>query len=126
MVQPFFNVSYTRPGDGASVSPGGNFVLSRVPGPWVPGSPYRPIVYDTRTGEHLPSGIAPDERVVDAAFGDNYEIDYLVLNLRDLRGVDLDDARSRLLVLRTCQLESDVCSDVVPVRSTADRAMFAP
>lgn len=126
MVQPFFSVSFTRPGEGASVSPGGNFVISRKPGPWVPGTPYTPLVYDTRSGDLLPSGVAPDERVVDAAFGNNNEITYLVANVRDLAGVDLDGARARLLVLRTCEPETTFCHDVVPVRSGGDRAMFAP
>ena len=126
MVQPFFSVSFTRRGEGATVSPGGNFVLSRLPAPWVPGMPYTPLLYDTRSGNLLPSGVAADERVVDAAFGDNNRIDYLVADLRDLAGADLDGARSRLLVLRSCELETAVCHDVVPVRSAGDRAMFAP
>ncbi|WP_028636844.1 sigma factor-like helix-turn-helix DNA-binding protein [Nocardioides sp. URHA0032] len=126
VVQPFYDVTFTRRGEGAAVSPGGTFVLSRIPGPWVPGSPFTPLVYDARTGDLLPSGVAPDERVVDAAFGNNHEINYLVANVSDLEGVDLDGARSRLFVLRTCALERSTCSDVVPVRSAADRAMFAP
>ncbi|GAA1150083.1 sigma factor-like helix-turn-helix DNA-binding protein [Nocardioides aquiterrae] len=125
MVQPFFSVSFVRRGEGAIVSPGGNFVLTRIPGPWTPGAPYTPLIYSTRSGDRLPSGIAPDERVVDAAFGSNHEVDYLVANLSDLQGVDLDGARARLYVLRTCELEANVCSDVAPVRSAADRAMFA-
>jgi hypothetical protein len=126
MVQPFFSVAFTRRGEGATLSPGGNFVLSRVPGPWVPGSPYTPLIYDTRSGARLPSGIAPDERVVDAAFGDHDRVDYLVANLADLQGVDLDGARSRLYVLRSCTLDTHVCSDVVPVRAAGDRPMLAP
>jgi len=125
MVQPFFSVSFVRRGEGATVSPGGNFVLTRAPGPWTPGAPYTPLIYDTRSGDRLPSGIAPDERVVDAAFGSNHEVDYLVANVSDLQGVDLDGARARLYVLRTCELEANACSDVAPVRSAADRAMFA-
>ncbi|HEU5038204.1 MAG TPA: sigma factor-like helix-turn-helix DNA-binding protein [Nocardioides sp.] len=126
MVQPFFSVSFTRRGEGAMVSPGGNYVLTRAPGPWTPGTPYVPLVYDTRSGDRLPSGVRPDERVVDAAFGDNHDINYLVSKVGDLASVDLDGARSRLLVLRNCALEERTCHDVVPVRSTADRAMFAP
>lgn len=126
MVQPFFSVSFERPGEGAMVSPGGNFVLTRVPGRWEPGAPYTPLIYDTRSGDRVPSGIAPDERVVDAAFGNNHQVDYLVTNLSDLQGVDLDGARERMYVLRTCELETNVCSDVAPVRSAGDRAMFAP
>jgi hypothetical protein len=132
MVQPFFSVSYTRRGRGATVSPGGNFVLSRAPGPWVPGAPYTPLLYDTGSGQRLPTGVAPDERVVDAAFGDNYELVYLVAHVSELSGADLDGAGAELLVLRACELNTSaaraderVCHDVAPVRVTGDRAMFA-
>jgi hypothetical protein len=127
MVQPFFTVSFIRPGEGAVVSPGGNFVLTHAPGAsGVPGSPYTPRIYDTRSGDRIPSGVSSHEVVVDAAFGNNHQIDYLVADVSDLQGVDLDGARARLYVLRTCELEANTCSDVAPVRSAADRPLFAP
>jgi hypothetical protein len=114
------------------VSPGGNFVLSREPGPWVPGTPYTPLLYDTGSGQRLATGVASDERVIDAAFGDNYELVYLVAHVSEPAGGDLDGAGSRLLVLRACELNTNaaraderVCHDVAPVGSGADRAMFA-
>lgn len=125
MVQPFFNVSFVRPGEGAKVSPGGTWVLTREPGPWEPGSPYRPLLYDTRSGQRLPSGVAPDERVVDAAFGPHSDITYLVANVSDLQGADLDGDVGSLLVLRRCDLESRRCNDLLPVRTHGGRAMFA-
>ena len=127
MVQPFFSVSFTRPGQGAIVSPGGNFVLTSTSGsPVGTGAPYTPQIYDTRSGDGVPSGVSAREVVVDAAFGNNHEVDYLVAKVADLQGVDLDGARARLYVLRTCELEANVCSDVVPVRSAGDRPMLAP
>ena len=125
MVQPFFSVSFVRTGQGASVSPGGNFVLTRRPGPWVPGTPYSPLVYDTRSGQRLRSGIAPDERVVDAAFGQNQNVAYLVVHVADLAGANLDGGTSPLLVLRSCHLDTGACQDVVPVRNATGPALFA-
>lgn len=127
MVQPFFSVSFTRPGEGAIVSPGGNFVLTSISGsPLGTGAPYSPVIYDTRSGARLPSGVSAREVVVDAAFGNNHQVDYLVAKAADLQGVDLDGARARLYVLRTCELETSACNDVVPVRSAGDRPMLAP
>lgn len=125
MVQPFFSVSFVRRGDGATVSPGGNYVLSRRPGPWEPGSPFEPLIYDTRSGARLPSGIAGDERAIDAVFGTNHDVTYLVAKAADLADVDLDGGRVGLLVLRTCELEAAGCHDVAPVPSSGGRAMFA-
>jgi len=125
MVQPLFSVAFVRPGEGAAVSPGGSYVSSRIPGPWQPGTPYTPLLYDTRSGEPLPSGVAPDERVVDAAFGDAGEVLYLVANLADLQGATLDGDVGTLLVLRRCDLESRRCNDVLPVRTEGSNALFA-
>ncbi len=128
MVQPFFSVSYVRRGEGATVSPGGAYVLSGEPGT-AAGTPYTPLLYDTRSGLLLDSGVARDERVVDAAFGPHHDLTYLVVRGADLGGADLDGNRSRLLVLRTCALPDDggaaECHDVVPVPTTGGRAMFA-
>lgn len=128
MVQPFFSVSFVRRGTGARVSPGGAYVLSREPGT-AAGTPFTPLLYDTRSGLLLDSGVARDERVVDAAFGARHDLTYLVVRGADLGGADLDGNRSRLLVLRSCALPDDggaaECHDVVPVPTTGGRAMFA-
>ena len=125
MVQPLFSVSFLRPGEGAGVSPGGSYVTTRAPGPWEPGSPYVPLLYDTRSGDRMPSGVAPDERVVDSAFGVSGELLYLVANLADLQGATLDGDVGTLLVLRRCDLESGRCSDVAPVRTQGSNALLA-
>lgn len=125
MVQPFFNVSFVRVGDGATVSPGGTSVLTRRPGPWEPGTPYVPLMWDPRSGDRRPTGIASDERVVDGAFGPNRDITYFVEDVADLGGVTVDGELAPLLVLRTCELEASQCQDVLPVRTGGGRAMFA-
>lgn len=125
MVQPFFSVQFRREGQGASVSPGGSFVISRQPGPWEPGSPFIPLVYDTRSGERLPSGVASDEQVVDAAFAELGVVTYFVVKVADLQGASLDGDTGTLLVLRRCDLESGRCSDLLPARGGPGRALLA-
>ena len=125
MVQPFFSVEFRREGDGADVSPGGSFVISRRPAPWEPGSPFTPLIYDTRSGERLPAGIATDEQVVDAAFAELGVVMYFVVKVADLQGASLDGETGTLLVLRRCDLESGRCHDLLPARGGPDRALLA-
>ena len=126
MVQSFFSVSFRRTGQGARLSPGGTWVLSRPPGAGDPGEPYRPVLYDTRSGDRLPDGLAPDEIAVDAAFGQTSDVVYLVARTEDLAaGPDLAGNLSRILVLRTCQLEPTTCSDVAPVLRPGGHPMLA-
>lgn len=121
MVQSFFNVSYVRPGVGARLSAGGSFVLSRVPGlDTADGSPFRPLLYDTRSGARMPSGVGVDERAVDATFGGNHTLVYLVAQV-----ADIDDDTDPLLVLRSCDLDGTRCADVAPVESAPDRPLLA-
>jgi hypothetical protein len=117
MQQGFFNVAFTRPGVGGLLSPGGSFLLSRPDG-GEPGAPYRPLLYDTRSGKRLPVGLDGTEEVLDATFGDNYRVVYLVA---PAPGSSSDD----LLVLRTCDLDIAECSDVSPVGQSAERPLLA-
>ncbi|MGB0099215.1 MAG: hypothetical protein WBP61_02950, partial [Nocardioides sp.] len=78
IVQPVFQGDFLRIGVGGRLSWGGAFALTREPGPWRPGDPYRPLLYDTRSGSELETGVAPGERIVDAAFTTRQEIVYLV------------------------------------------------
>jgi hypothetical protein len=127
IVQSFFNVSYVRPGVGARLSAGGALVLSKAAGPGVAtGRPFRPLVYDARSGHRLPSGVAADERAVDATFGREHTIVYLVTQVADLvGGSDLDGRRDPLVVLRSCDASSGECNDVTPVASGTDRPLLA-
>jgi DNA-directed RNA polymerase specialized sigma24 family protein len=127
MVQSFFNVSFARPGTGAFISPGGVLVLSKAPGPGVAeGRPFRPLLYDARSGARKPSGVGVGERAVDAAFSRNNTAIYFVAQVADLAGgFDLDGNIDPLLVLRTCDMDSGKCTDLAPVQSGADRPVLA-
>ena len=125
MVQPFFSVDFARPGTGALFSPFGNYVLTSVRAA-SPGSPSRPLLYDTRSGKRLPSGVSADERAVDATFGDDSTVLYLVAQVADLRaGPDLDGNVSPLVVLRSCEIGAISCTDVVPVQPGGSAPLFA-
>ncbi|MBA2953166.1 hypothetical protein GON03_02505 [Nocardioides sp. MAH-18] len=117
MEQGIFSVAFHRPGIGALLSPGGTFVLSRSDD-GEPGTPYRPLLYDARSGRKMPIGLQPGERVLDATFGDNYSAVYLVA---PEAGAGPDD----LLVLRTCELDAEQCSDVTPVSQSDERPLLA-
>jgi hypothetical protein len=127
MVQSFFNVSYIRPGTGALVSPGGVLVLSKVTEPGAAeGHPFRPLLYDARSGDRKRTGIGAGERAVDATFAPNNTVVYLVVQVGDLEGgSDLDGNVDPLLVLRTCDLTGGRCTDVAPVQSGTDRPVLA-
>lgn len=112
IVQPLFGLSFLRAGAGAQLSFGGRYVLSRVPGPWEPGEPYDPLLYDTRSGEAVETGVGPGEQVVAAAFTPLQEVAWLV------------DSGDALLSLRTCEPGTGVCQDVAPVPGDGS-ALFA-
>lgn len=102
MVQPFFNVDFRRPGATAELSPGGSFVLTRSAGNL---GYYEPVIYDARSGNEMPSGLAPGELALDAAFGPSGTVDYLVVT----------SAGAEVAVLRTCLLGTSDCTDIVPL-----------
>lgn len=127
MVQSFFSVAFQRPGTTAQLSEAGILVLTKQPGRGVAeGQPFRPIVYDARSGDQKPSGVSEEERAVDATFGRNNTVVYLVAQVADLDGgSDLDGNVDPLLALRSCDLETGRCTDVAPVQSGTDRPVLA-
>ena len=126
ILQPFFGLDYTRRGAGAQLSPGGGFLLSRVPGEWAPGLPFEVLLYDTRSGERLPTGLGSGERAVDATFGTDHDVVYLVAHVEDLRPyMDIEGEDSRLLVLRSCELGTGECHDVAPVPRPGEVPLLA-
>lgn len=126
IVQSVYGTSFDQPGAGAQLSPGGNFVLSRVPGAWVPGSPYRPVLVDARSGVRRPTGIGLGELVLDATFGDGNEVVYLVVNVSDLsRAAEVDGYDSRLMIVRSCALTTLECHDVAPVSQPGELPLLA-
>ena len=109
MVQSFFNVSFVRPGTGALISPGG--VLRAEQGARRRGRRGRDPSGRCCTTPAPATGCRPasvaDERAVDATFGRNNTVVYLVAQDADLAGgSDLDGNVDPLLVLRTCDLSS--------------------
>lgn len=128
MVQPFFNVHFVRPGVSAEFAPGGNLLVARPPGQEE--GPFAPLLYDARSGERLPTGIGADELALDAAFGPDGTIDYLVIRAEDYGvGPDLEGNDQPLVVLRTCTVETDrqemECSDVLPLARADEEPMLA-
>jgi hypothetical protein len=117
MEQGIFSTAFQKPGIGALLSPGGTFVLSRADD-GEPGTPYTPLLYDTRSGRRMTVGIGPGEQVLDATFGDNYGAVFLV-------APDADAGPDDLLVLRTCELDAEQCSDVAPVGRSDERPLLA-
>ncbi len=116
MVQPFFSVDFLRPGVGAELSAGGLYALSRTPRLLVsyPDGSFRPLLYDVRSGERLGTGVTREERVLDAAFGKNGTIVYLVTAGSD-----------GAVVLRQCSLREPGCSDRAVVQPDSGRALLA-
>ncbi|KQW43897.1 hypothetical protein ASC77_21080 [Nocardioides sp. Root1257] len=125
--QAFFNVSFLRPGTGAQLSEGGILVLSKADRAGVDDrDPFRPLLYDARSGDKKPTGIGPGELAVDATFGRNNTVVYLVVQKADLAGgSDLDGNVDPLLVLRSCDLSSSRCTDVAPVPTGTDAPILA-
>lgn len=114
IVQPLFGLSFLRAGEGAQLSFGGRYVLSRVPGSTDAGGAWEPLLYDSRTGEAIDPGVAPGEKVVDAGFTPLQEVAYLVVT-----------GDEELLLLRTCEPGSGSCQDVVPVATGGDPVLLA-
>lgn len=129
MVQSFFNVDFGRAGLGALLSPGGAYVLTRRPVDLAQvGAPYRPLLYDARSGDPIETGVEPDERVVDATFGESLEAIYLVAQRADPAGWsapdDRDDTVDPLLTLRSCAIGGP-CHDVAAAPTGVDRPLLA-
>ena len=89
-------------------------------------APFRPLLYDVRSGERMRSGLAAGELALDAAFGPNHTMSYLVTPRADLAGgPDLDGNNAPLVVLRTCGLAPVVCHDVIPLARPGERSLLA-
>lgn len=125
-VQLVFNVHFVRRGEGASLSAGGNYVLTRAPSDWRAGAPFRPLLYDARDGDQLASGVGPDELALDASFGAEHDLVYVVGRIADLAaGADLDGVDAPLLTLRSCELGTGDCHDVVLLPRAGEQPLLA-
>jgi hypothetical protein len=80
VVQSFFGVEYQVEGQGAVLSPDGNLVATRLP------DSDQVALYDTRSGEALPTGVADGDHVVTYAPGDRLTVTYVVEPARSSEG----------------------------------------
>ena len=129
VVRSFAYIVYSRPGIGAVLSGDAYHLLTRRPGPGERGPAYTPLLYDVGDGEPHPTGIAPDERVLDTAFEAGDGLDYFVVEAAD-RGATAGSGPGALPVLRQCspvvdEAGSRTCRDVGPVPVEGGQPFFA-
>ena len=92
VVQSFFGVEFQVPGVGAALSPDGNLVATRLAGS------DRVVLYDTRSGLVLPSGVPEGDHVVTFAPDSRLTVTYVVAPAAQSPGRELE--------LRTCELSA--------------------
>jgi hypothetical protein len=110
MVQPFFSISFDRPGAGAQMSPDGTRVLTHSDRDGEGGTLGTVHLYDTRSGDPLWTGLTRQDIPVAATLGPETEISYLIVN-RDavkLQGHLLQSSGAPY-ELRTCDHEAHRC-----------------
>ena len=95
VTQPVFDASFDVPGRGALLAPDGIFVATRDP------DTGQVTLYDDRSGNRLPSGLADGDEVVALSPAARLTIAYVV---RPAGATAEDD-----LELRTCDLATDEC-----------------
>jgi hypothetical protein len=126
IVQPFFSVSYVRYGEGARLSPGGEFVLTRLPGGTAE-APVGPVlIYDTRTGKRIWTGLHPEDLVVAATLGPLDTVSYVIAHGGEAHA---RDERVRSFTgpydLRTCDLVQHSCYRAVTFQHAGDVPLLA-
>jgi hypothetical protein len=95
VVQPVFNESFDVRGRGALLAPDGTFVVTRDP------DTGEVELYDNRSGERLPSGLADGDEVVAVSPGARLTIAYVVRPAGATADGDLE--------LRTCDIGRGEC-----------------
>jgi len=91
-VQSSFSVSYQAAGVGSTLSPDGNLVASRLP------ESDGVVLYDTRSGLAVPTGLTPGDHVVAVAPGNRLTVTYVVAPGGQTPGHELE--------LRTCRIDT--------------------
>lgn len=124
VAQGFFSVSFDLRGSGAQLSEDGEFVLTRDPATPSLGTL---LVYDTESGDQLPTGLAEDDVALAAALGPDGTATYVVARAEDrpLAGEFLRSSFSGQLELRTCELETGVCETLRRFSSAGSRPLVA-
>jgi hypothetical protein len=112
IVQPFFSVDYVRNGRGAQLSPGGQYVLTRSPRGTSSGPLGKLVVYDTRSGERVWTGLRRQDVVIAATLGPDDAVTYVVAHAPDQpQGTDFVRLSfTGPYELRTCHLVERTCS----------------
>jgi hypothetical protein len=120
IVQPFFSVEYIRSGRGAQISPGGEYVLTRTSTRRSSGQFGPVLIYDTRSGGRLWTGLEPGEVAMAATMGPADEVTYLIAHRTGERQ-DVEFTRSSYngpLEMRTCHIGERSCFQVTTIPQT--------
>lgn len=127
IVQPFFSVDYVRSGRGAQLSPGGQYVLTRSPDAFATGPFGKVLIYDTRSGERIWTGLRRQDAVVAATLGPDDAVTYVVAH-----GPDQPHGTEFVRLsftgpyeLRTCHLVERTCSRVTKFPHTGALPILA-
>jgi hypothetical protein len=114
MLQPFFSVSFDRPGTGAEISADGTRVLTHTFGTGQGGSFGTVHLYDTRSGESLWTGLTRRDVPIAATLGPETEVSYLVEPRAERPHNDdfVRQSASSPYELRTCDHEAHQCRSV--------------
>lgn len=117
MVQPFFSLSFERPGSGAQISPDGNRVLTRTSRAGEGGAPAAVHLYDTRSGESLWTGLTRKDVPIAATLGPETEVSYLLAYRDDesRRDAFVRQSSSSPVELRTCDHEARRCRVIAQI-----------
>jgi hypothetical protein len=127
MIQPFFNVEYVRRGRGAQISPGGEYVLTRTTSARFAGEFGPVLVYDTRSGDRIWTGLEPREVAMVASLGPDDEVTYVIAH-RSGERQDVEFTRFSYngpYDMRTCHLGEHTCFEVTTIPQTGTLPILA-
>ncbi|MFC4786294.1 hypothetical protein ACT8ZV_17585 [Nocardioides sp. MAHUQ-72] len=120
IVQPFFSVEFVRQGRGAQLSPGGEYVLTRTTSRRFGGAFGPVLIYDTRSGDKLWTGLRRRDVAMAATLGPDDEVTYVVAHRTGERQ-DVEFTRTSYngpYELRTCHLGERTCFTVTSIPQT--------
>jgi Sigma-70, region 4 len=118
ITQPLFDVEVMVPGEGAILSPDGDYVLTRVDEP----DPETTALYEAASGDLVDVGLTREEIVVAAAFEPDGSAVFLVEHRANARepGEDLRLSTTGPQLMRSCEYEFEAeCQTVTQFASSA-------
>lgn len=127
IVQPFFSVSYAVRGQGAQVSPGATYVLTRRPGTAGSDEFGTVRIYDARSGDRLWTGLRRQDVAVAASLGPDDEVHYVIAREQDVprSGEFVRSSFSGPYELRTCHIGEQTCFTVAQFPHTGQLPVLA-